>query len=302
MNGCRLHLLEQGSGRPAVILEAGIAASSLSWSRVQPGLAAFTRTASYDRAGLGWSDLCAAPRTLEQMLAEFDGLLRAAAIPAPYILVGHSFGGLLIRAFAQRWPDRVAGLVYVDPVSLVTWANCSAPDRQRLAKGAELSKRGAWLARVGVVRFALAAATAGKARLTRSVARASAGQATPFLARLVGEIQKLPSEVLPAVRSHWSRPKSFEAMASHLAALPSCAEAAVALAIPPSIPFIVLSAADAKPEELAERDSWVRENAAGQHRIIERTGHWLHLDRPEAVVATVKELADFHLSAASKAR
>jgi pimeloyl-ACP methyl ester carboxylesterase len=114
----RLHLYELGTGRPIVVLESGIAATSISWALVQAQVAEFTRVASYDRAGLGWSGLSLAPRTLEQMVSELAALLAQAQLPPPYILAGHSFGGLLIRAYAHLRPADVAGLVFIDPVSL----------------------------------------------------------------------------------------------------------------------------------------------------------------------------------------
>lgn len=287
---CRIHLHESGSGSPAVVLEAGIAASSLSWSYVQPLVAKFTRVASYDRPGLGWSEYCKRPRTLEQMSAELFALLAQAGIPPPYVLVGHSFGGLLIRYFAHAKPRDVQGLVLVDPVSIETWAGCSDIDRRRLARGVKLSRRGATLAHLGIVRLALAAASAGKRRLTAVLAGASAGRATSTLGRLVGEVRKLPSEVLPAVRSHWSRPSSFHAMADYLACLPACASSAAVLAVPLEIPAIILSAASATQAELRERDAWLAGRPRSRHIQIENTGHWLHLERPDLVAEAIREL------------
>jgi pimeloyl-ACP methyl ester carboxylesterase len=292
IDGCLLHFSEQGSGTPAVILEAGIAASSLSWSPVQPLIASFTRVVSYDRAGLGWSGGCAEPRSLRQFTRQLSSLLGEAQIAPPYILVGHSFGGLLVRAYACENPSQVAGLVFVDPVSLRAWSSCREEDTRRLNFGVRLSHRGAWLARLGVVRFALAAASIRGQRLTGFIAKASAGRATPFLARLAGEIRKLPPAVLPAVMAQWCRAKCFEAMAQHLAALPHCAQDASALRLSPEIPLIVLSAATATGEELRERDEWVRESTYGRHLKIEETGHWLQLERPDAVLSAVKEIVE----------
>jgi pimeloyl-ACP methyl ester carboxylesterase len=290
IDGRQLHFYAQGNGAPAVILEAGIAASSLTWAHVQPLLAEFTRVVSYDRAGLAWSELPSASPTLERMTKTLASLLEKAQIPPPYLLVGHSFGGLLVRAFAHERPDQVAGLVLVDPVSVEAWARCSDLNKRRLARGVKLSRRGAWLARLGVVRLALAAATRRNRRLTTVIAKTSAGTAMPFLTRLVGEVQKLPAEVLPAVRSHLSRAKAFQAMASYLEALPQCAEIASKMIISPEIPVTVLSAANATPAELQERDQWVRQSKRGRHLQIENTGHWLHLESPEVVAEAVREL------------
>ncbi len=286
----RIHLDAQGAGRPVVVLEAGIAASSLSWSYVQPELAKTVQTVSYDRAGLGWSELSRTPLSLNGMLQQLADLLNAAKLAPPYILVGHSFGGLLVRAFAHEYPADVTGLVLVDPVSEKAWARCSTQERLRLRRGAKLSRRGAGLARLGVVRLAIAAAGWRSSRITATIAKASAGNATPLLGRLVNEVRKLPASVLPSLRAQWSGPKCFEAMARHLESLPECAALAVTMQVSPMIPVIILSAATAKPEELAEREAWIADRANARHTVVAGTGHWLHLERPELVVQAVLEL------------
>ncbi|MDQ2844546.1 MAG: alpha/beta hydrolase [Acidobacteriota bacterium] len=290
--GCRLHLYETGNGTPAVVLEAGIAATSLSWSHVQPLVSKFTRAASYDRGGLGWSERCNAPLGLTALTEQLAELLLNSGIEPPYILVGHSFGGLLIRAFAHEYPEKVAGLLMVDPVSIQAWAVCSDGDKRRLATGVRLSRRGSWLARLGIVRATLAAASASHKRLTKTVAKLSAGKGTSTLQRLVGEVQKLPPEVVPIVRSHWSRPECFTAMASYLECLPGCAEEAIKMAIPPEIPLTILSAANATTDELHERESLALQSQRGRHYVVQNTGHWLHLERPDLVAASIRELCD----------
>ncbi len=291
--GCsRLHLNEQGSGSPVVVLESGIAGSSLSWALVQPRIAEFARVCSYDRAGLGWSDACSTPRTPEQMVSELSTLLSRANLPPPYILVGHSFGGLLIRAFAHLNPQAVGGLVFVDPVSINFWSDCELKERNRLQKGAALSRRGAWLARIGLVRVALAALASGAQLFPKLIAQAASGQGRRVMEGLTGEVQKLPPEVWPIVRAHWSRPKCFASMAAHLESLPPNAQAALAMPIPPQIPFIVLSAANASESELSERDSWVRQSHHGQHIRVAESTHWLQLEQPGIVVKAVQDLIE----------
>jgi len=288
----RLHLHCQGVGEPAVVLEAGLAATSLSWSYVQPEVAKFTRVCSYDRAGLGWSEAGRAPRTVEAMVAALKLLLQNAGIRGPFILVGHSFGGLVIRAYAASYPEEVAGLVFVDPVSLAYWGACSEGERRRLAVGTKLSRRGAWLARLGVVRFALAALAAGGRRIPKLIARSAAGRATGFAERLVGEIRKLPEQALPLVRSHWSRAKSFDAMAATLQSLPENARAVLEMEIPPEIPIAVLSASSATEQEIVERDRWVQQCRGGQHLRLSDCGHWLPLERPEEIVSVIREMVE----------
>ncbi|MGC2659811.1 MAG: alpha/beta hydrolase [Bryobacteraceae bacterium] len=283
-----LHLHEQGDKGPVVVMESGLAASSLSWTLVQPKLAEFTRACSYDRAGFGWSSGLDRPKTLQDTVADLHGALEAAGLPAPYILIGHSFGGLLVRAFAHYYPGQIAGLVLVDPVSIAYWANCTAAERKRLALGAKLSRRGGWLAHIGVVRGALGLLLLGGRQLPRLIARVSAPQAGGLMTHLAGEVQKLPPFTWPMIRAHWSRPKAFAAMAATLEALPSSACEAAAMPIATEIPVVILSAASATPDELAERDGWAASNSHGKHIRTEGTGHWLQLERPDLIVDSVK--------------
>ena len=287
-----LHLHEQGTGAPAVILEAGIAGSSLGWALVQPKLAEFTRVCSYDRAGLGWSTACSAPRTVHQMISELSMLLSCGGVRSPFILAGHSFGALLVRAYANLEPEQVAGLVLVDPVSLQSWAQCSANDRRQLMLGAKLSRRGALLARIGLVRAALKALASGNRTIPKLVARSTAGRGRDTMERLIGEVQKLPPSLWPVISSHWSRPKCFNAMAAYLSSLPENAQTALQMPIPPDIPLIILSAANATEDELRERDSWAQQSKRGQHIRVPESGHWIQLERPDLVVAAVRELVE----------
>ena len=115
VGGYRLHLHCIGSGSPPVMFDGGLGSNFVTWAAVQPQIAAFTQACSYDRAGLGWSDPGPAPRTSDRIVSEFAVLLKRAALPGPFVLVGHSLGGLHMRLFAFTNPDAVAGLVLVDP-------------------------------------------------------------------------------------------------------------------------------------------------------------------------------------------
>jgi pimeloyl-ACP methyl ester carboxylesterase len=114
VGGYRLHLYCQGEGSPTVVIEAGQGDFGLSWVRVQPEVATSARVCVYDRAGLGWSDPSPRPRTVAVMVDELHSLLTNAGIPGPYILVGHSLGGMVVRLYAHQYPQEVAGMVLVD--------------------------------------------------------------------------------------------------------------------------------------------------------------------------------------------
>lgn len=114
VDGHRMHLDCRGSGSPAVVMDAGLGDSSVTWALVQPEVATFTRACSYDRPGYGWSDGAKVPRDSQAVARQLHALLAAAGIPGPYLLVGHSFGGLNQLVFRSLYPNEVAGMVLVD--------------------------------------------------------------------------------------------------------------------------------------------------------------------------------------------
>lgn len=114
-DGRKLVFYCQGSGSPVVIFEGGYAANAGAWTAVLPGVAARTRACSYDRAGYGASDAGPLPRDADAVVQDLAAGLKDARIDGPYLLVGHSAGGLYVRRFAARYPARVAGLVLIDP-------------------------------------------------------------------------------------------------------------------------------------------------------------------------------------------
>lgn len=125
-----IHLLCSGkrrTGQPIILLEAGMASWSFYWRIVQPALAKFGRVCSYDRFGFGWSDPPSAKRTPERIATEIHQALQSAEESGPYLLVGHSFGGILVRQFARLYPDDVTGMVLVesaheDQIERMPWA------------------------------------------------------------------------------------------------------------------------------------------------------------------------------------
>jgi pimeloyl-ACP methyl ester carboxylesterase len=292
VSGQLLHLHEQGSGKPIVVLEAGIAGSSIGWALVQPEIAKFTTVCSYDRAGLGWSSRLSGPPSVRRMSQDLETLLRFSGLQGPFVLAGHSFGGLLASAFAHRYPGMVSALLLLDPASAQSWSNSSGRDRERLAAGASLSRRGALLARLGLVRLALVLFVRGKKSISKWIGRTAAGKGSSTLERLVGEVGKLPPAVWPQLRAHWSHPKAFLAMAAYLEALPACASDALTMTPPPNIPVTVLSAETATPSEISERNRLIEGNPRGRHIVVEGGGHWLQLERPQMVVSAVRELVE----------
>ena len=118
VGGHRLHINCIGTGTPTVVIDAGWGDSSVAWSSwVQPAAARTTRVCTYDRAGMGYSEPGPLPRTAERFAQELHTLLTRAGEPGPYVLVGHSLGGALVRVYAHDYPAEVAGVVLIDSMS-----------------------------------------------------------------------------------------------------------------------------------------------------------------------------------------
>jgi len=152
IDGCRMHLQTEGSGPTTVILETGLGGMSSAWGWIQPATSRFSRVVSYDRTGLGWSEADTAPRTARLAVRRLRDILRCSHLSPPYILVGHSMGGLFMRVFADRHPEEVAGMVLVD---------ASHPDQQLRSPAIDTHMRSGFrilrlvplLARLGYIRL-----------------------------------------------------------------------------------------------------------------------------------------------------
>jgi pimeloyl-ACP methyl ester carboxylesterase len=117
LNDKRVFYTTKGKGSPTIVFEAGLGSSSAEWWAIQDELATSTRVLTYDRAGYGWSELANGPRTSRQIAIELKQLLEALQIDPPYVLVGHSQGGLYVNHFCRLYPADVGGVVLIDPAS-----------------------------------------------------------------------------------------------------------------------------------------------------------------------------------------
>jgi pimeloyl-ACP methyl ester carboxylesterase len=156
VGGYRLHIYCTGKaqpGAPTVILDAHNGGTVSQWAWVQPEVAAQTRVCAYDRAGLGWSDQSPSMQDTTQNAEALHTLLQKAGVPGPYILVGHSFGGLYVRGYADRYPEEVAGMVLIEATNPGFLKVQGKPDVMPNANPG-MMEMGPWASRVGLLRLA----------------------------------------------------------------------------------------------------------------------------------------------------
>jgi pimeloyl-ACP methyl ester carboxylesterase len=277
VGGYKLHINCTGEGSPAVILEAGFVESSSSWLFIQPEVAKTTRVCSYDRAGYGWSEASPHPRTASRRADELHTLLVNAGVQGPYVLVGHSLGGMLVRMYAHTYPEDVAGIVLVDSVHEEQFERLPGqksfiPDQVR--------------------QFRMLGA------LSSTGFMALAPQAIPN--------QEFPDDVFNQYKVVWAIGGHLATAAAELnAMLESTAEVrALNITSFGSLPLSVLSAGIYHPSPAlsdAENQQYDLEWQALQselaalssnstHTIAEQSGHHIQFDQPDLVINTILEM------------
>ena len=282
-DGRRLNFRCSGRGAPTILLESGFGADSLAWFKVQPALSARYRVCAYDRAGAGFSDPAPAPRDGAAIVRDLDQGLRAASIAGPFIVVGHSSGGLYARLFADMRRRDVVGMVLVDP-------SLTYQDRrlaERFGPGA-----GSLRSLVDRSTRCLAAATAGTLPSDDPALKACVQAPGPDAA------------VNAAHAAQARKPGHWIDQISELDTLwTSTSDEVAKVAGFGDIPLIVLTAGDtyasAPPAaRVAVDEVWSgghREIAAlssrGREERVDHASHMMMLDRPDAIIGAVLEVA-----------
>jgi pimeloyl-ACP methyl ester carboxylesterase len=270
VGGYKMHIDCTGEGTPTVILDSGLGDSYISWRKVQPQIAKFTRVCSYDRAGIGYSDSSSQPRTSKVIAAELHALLRAAGVAPPYVLAGHSMGGYDVRLYASLYRNEVAGMVLVD---------ASHPDQESRLPSDFKNMEGSWLREAEFMEYTM-----------------------PFgVPRLFDFCDEDP--VPRAAECNWH---SAAESVAELKAFPESAAQTTAAASLGDMPLTVLSHDPEKPSadlpsDLAKptNDAWekMQEELAhlstrGTQVIAKNSAHYIQIDRPDVVIDAVRNVVE----------
>jgi pimeloyl-ACP methyl ester carboxylesterase len=289
--GRTVHVQQLGHGLPAIVLEAGIAASSLNWSVLQPRLAPLATTYSYDRAGLGWSTPTERRCNVSRMADELHQWIDAVSVPRPYVLAGHSYAAYIMRVYAKRFPNELAGIILIDPLTPEEWVKPSRAQRWQIRRAVWFSRAGALLDALGVIRFCLWLLQRGSSTVPRRVLGSFGASAKDTVERILGELAKLPTQTVRLIRERWCRPKFFLIMARYIQTLPACAAEVAGFEIPAHIPVTVISGAHQPRVRMAEHKAIAARSEHGRHIVAANSAHWIHLDEPELIVAAFREMA-----------
>ena len=261
----KLHIHCTGKGSPTVVLESGLGGTWLDWIKVQPEVSGFTRVCSYDRAGYGWSESGPRPRHATRIAWELDRLLAYGHVPPPYVLVGHSLGGLAIRLFAARKArSAVAGLVLVD-----------ATHEQQFQRMEAAGVR-------------TPAAPTGR---------------TFVISNHWLVPSALPETLKPLAQRLALARKSIRTLYSELGSMRYSALQVGAIRQGPVAPVIVIargrrhesdSGHEARLDEtwLELQRDLARSMKNGSFEVVSESGHYIHLDRPSRVIGAIRSLVD----------
>jgi pimeloyl-ACP methyl ester carboxylesterase len=273
IGGYSLHLYCTGEGSPTVILESGFGAWSTDWVAVQPDLSKITRTCSYDRAGLGWSEVGPAPRDPEHIAMELHTLLAKAGITGPYILAGHSIGGKHIRMFTELYPDEVSGLVFVDARHESAEPVGRTPEQNQQDREAYKSS----------LNFYRVLRDSGLVRIF----------GVPLTRMLIPDVENVPDDVLYENGLFGVRESTLQAMIAESPATTYSDDQLRAARPLGNLPVVVLSAGKA----LQQVSNWedVQKNLVAlsnnsRWTIVENSLHNIMFDDPQAVITAVQDV------------
>jgi len=304
VGGWRLHLNCTGKSNgksPTVVLEAGSGDFSVDWSLTQPEIARFARVCSYDRAGAGWSELGPRPRAMRQAVYELHTALRNAGEKGPYVLVGHSLGGLLVRIYASQYPKEVAGMVLVDSTheDATLMMNGKFQRMRELSQGRSLPP----------IRTTISAAE-------KELSEAEKREIEDFLKqmgapKISAPYNRLPAEIQAARLWALSQPRHYAAdnapyLSEELAEIYAARQKQeYPLGDTPLVALLPKPAVGNPPPGVTA-DEWRRVNEEKRRQkeefaklsrnskliVAENSGHHIHLDEPEVVINAIRQVVD----------
>ena len=277
VGGHRLHLSCTGAGTPTVVLEpgAGEMSSSLGW--IAPAVARDTRVCVYDRAGRGWSEPASTAQDGAQIATDLHRLLQRGQVPGPYVLAGHSFGGLYVLTFAARYPDEVAGMVLVDSTAPASAANPGTPSS---GHGGSTN---------GMRRVSALVSTAARLGLGRLYAQVDFGS--------------LPPRSRDEVRASDATPSTLRSTIDEYVQATSSVEQAAALGDFADKPLIVLTAGSGHDAAWsAAQNRMARLSTNSVHRVIAGATHEDLIGNEEDAAATTQAILDVVASVRSPRR
>ncbi len=266
VGGYRLHLNCRGADSPTVVIDAGWGDWSLKWSGVQEEVARTTQVCTYDRAGMGYSEAGPLPRTAEQFAQELHTLLQHAGIPGPYVLAGHSLGGLPVRVFVHDYPTEVRGVVLIDSMS----PRQAKPSATAPASPTATSSSGSAIlalpARIGLMRL---------------------------FAGPLGFKSGVAPEVQPAYTAFSVTPRSAQAYLDEGTGLPESFIQAGAVKTFGDLPLIVLSARlNTLKDWQAMQVELLQLSTQSQQVMADHSGHNIETDQPEAAVGAIVKMVE----------
>ena len=264
VDGHGMHLSCTGTGSPTVVLQpgAGDMASTMAW--IAPAVARDTRVCVYDRPGRGWSEPVDAPQDATRVAADLHTLLRTAHVPGPYVLAGHSFGGLYVLAYAARYPADVAGMVLIDS----TAPTSPAPRTDTPASRNDLLVRASALASVGS-RFGLG----------RLYSLTSYGT--------------LPSPAREELRASISTPATLRSTIDEFVQGSTSMQEAAELRSLGDTPLYVLTAGSGSAESwFANQEELSRLSTNSAHRIVDGATHEMLVCDETAAASTTEAIRD----------
>lgn len=261
VGGYRLHINCTGTGSPTVIIDAGWGDWSLAWSWVQREVSKTTQVCTYDRAGLGYSEAGPLPRNARQIAQELHILLEQAGIAGPYILVGHSMGGLPVRVFVHDYPTQVSGVVLIESMSPGQMTQHPAESKPQTPSQTGGLSLPFLMARIGLVRL------------------------------LTGPSENLPADVKLAHAAFSVTPRSMQAWADEGAGMPESLAQANAIKGFGNLPLIVLTGGLNQQTGWQTMQSELLQLSSNSHQLIaEKSGHNIEIDQPDAAVNAILDM------------